>query len=100
VLYFARAAGMSFEVPVTSLLFREEGSQGSTGGAASSIDGIISTRRGNAGSWTSMIGKSPLGEWELALPYTEELKNHFRQEEIQDSLFVITYSGHTFEWLE
>ena len=45
-----------------------------------------------------MIGKSPAGEWELALPDTEEMKVRFKNEEIEDILFVITYSGRTPEW--
>jgi hypothetical protein len=45
-----------------------------------------------------MIGKSPIGEWELALPNTEEIKNRFKNEEIEDILFVITYAGHTPAW--
>ena len=46
-LYFARADGKTFEVPVRSLLFTEAGSAGAVGGAASSIDGMINTRNGN-----------------------------------------------------
>jgi hypothetical protein len=68
------------------------------GGAANSIDGMISTLRGNASSWTSMIGKSPFGKWVLTLPNTQEIKNRFKNEEIEDILFVITYSGRTPEW--
>ena len=45
-----------------------------------------------------MIGKSPVGEWELALPNTGEMKNRFKNEEIEDILFVITYSGRTPAW--
>jgi len=45
-----------------------------------------------------MIGKAPFGEWELALPNTDELKSRFQNEEIEDILFVITYSGRTPEW--
>jgi hypothetical protein len=98
VLYFARKNGSAFEVPVSRLRFVEEGSSGATGGAATSIDGIISTRRGNAGTWMSFIGKRPFGEWELALPNTEEMRGRFTSEDIQDILFVITYSGRTHEW--
>jgi hypothetical protein len=82
----------------THLLYTAQGEAGTVGGSATSIDGIIYTRRGNAGSWTAMIGKSPIGEWELALPNTEEMKNRFETEEIQDILFVITYAGRTPEW--
>jgi hypothetical protein len=98
VLYFARTNGATFEVPVRRLGFVEDGVPGATGGAATSIDGIISTRRGNAGSWMSMIGKSPFGEWELALPDTQETRDLFKAEKIQDVLFVITYFGRTAEW--
>jgi hypothetical protein len=106
VLYFARRYDQSspdrqtFEVPVTSLRFTEAGSTApASGGGATSIDGVISTRRGNAGGWLpKMIGKSPVGEWELALPNTAEMKSHFKDEEIEDILFVITYSGHTPAW--
>jgi hypothetical protein len=98
VLYFARIDGLSFEVPVTHLRFTEQNNAGSVGGGAASIDGVISTRRGNAGSWTAMMGKAPFGEWELALPNTEEMRNRFKKEEIEDILLVITYSGRTPDW--
>lgn len=44
------------------------------------------------------MGKSPFGERRLALPNTGEMKNRFKNEEIQDILFVITYSGRTPYW--
>ncbi len=44
VLYFARAEGPPFEVPVTYLHFTEQGSTVPVGGPALSTDGIISTR--------------------------------------------------------
>ena len=107
LLYFVRANGKPFEVSVCHLCYtvhtQEEAEPAQeeaepVGGGATSIDGIISTRRGNAGSWTAMLGKSPAGEWELALPNTEEMKKRFEIEEIEDILFVITYSGRTPEW--
>ncbi|MDL2122821.1 MAG: peptidoglycan-binding protein [Deltaproteobacteria bacterium] len=98
VLYFARNHGASFEIPVTHLHFTEQDSVATVGGGATSNDGVISTRRGNAGSWISMINKLPFGEWELALPNTEEMKNRFKDEEIEDILFVMTYKGKTPEW--
>jgi hypothetical protein len=45
-----------------------------------------------------MIGKTPIGEWELALPDTEEMRNRFKDEQIDDMLLVITYSGRTPAW--
>ncbi|RCJ42353.1 hypothetical protein A6770_35085 [Nostoc minutum NIES-26] len=98
LLYFVRASEKTFEIPTTELRFTERVNQGTVGGSATAIDGIISTRRGNAGSWTAMISKSPVGEWELTLPNTEEVKKHFQDEEIDDILFVITYAGRTPEW--
>jgi hypothetical protein len=98
LLYFSRADGQTFEVPITSLRFMVQGGTGPVGGGATSIDGVISTRRGNAGSWTAMIGKAPFGDWELVLPQTDEMKDRFHHEDITDILFVITYSGHTPEW--
>ena len=104
LLYFVRAEGVEIEIPVTYLRFMEDGGVGVVGGEATTSEGVISTRRGNAGSWISMIGKSPYGTWELSLNNNvsdgrtpqELLKN----EEITDILFVITYSGNTPEWPE
>jgi hypothetical protein len=98
-LYVARAQGKSFEIKA-ALNFRTEGQNAAIGGEAESIDGLISTRRGNAGSWTFMIGQPVVGEWELSLPNNVEVKNRFKNEEIEDILFVVTYAGRTPEWPE
>jgi len=45
-----------------------------------------------------VIGKSPVGEWELALPNTEQMRNRFKNEEISDILLVITYGGRLPQW--
>jgi hypothetical protein len=42
-----------------------------------------------------MIRKSPYGEWGLALPNPKELRNRFRNEQIEDILFVISCSSRT-----
>jgi hypothetical protein len=97
-LYFARSDGSSFEVPVTHLHFVEEGTTTPEGGGSTTIDGIISTRRGNAGSWVSLLGKRPVGEWELALPDTSEIRGRFQDEEIFDILFVIAFEGLAPAW--
>jgi hypothetical protein len=54
---------------------------------------MISTRLGNAATWVPMIGRPPVGEWQLSLPDTEELRAHFREGRIQDLLLGITYSA-------
>jgi hypothetical protein len=107
VLYFARAdEAPPFEVPVTHLQFivttpptttNPYGTRVTYGGRATTSGCVISTRRGNATSWTTMIGQAPFQDWELALPNTPEIKNHFVNEEIEDLLFVITDTGRTPE---
>jgi hypothetical protein len=103
LLYFARANGGSDDVSVTHLHFTEKGGGALVGGGAKSIDGVISTRKGNASSWTSMIGKAPIWEWELSLKSSnagddQTIRALFKNEDIEDMLLVITYSGRTPEW--
>jgi hypothetical protein len=99
LLAIVRAPGRIFEISNTQLLLTAQGDTAAVGGAAgSSIEGLISTRRSNAGSWTALIGKSPVGTWELALPNTEEMKNRFKNGEIDDILLVLTYAGRTPAW--
>jgi hypothetical protein len=98
VLYFARIDGSTFEVPVSFLRLTEQGSAGSVGGAAMTNEGLISTRSGGAGSWLAMIGEPPIGDWELALPNTAEMRSRFENGEIENILFVVTYAGRTPQW--
>ena len=98
ILYFARAKGKAFEVESVTLRFAEQGGDGLVEGTAGTIDGMINTLNGNGSSWAAMQGRSPVGQWELVLPSTGEMKNRFKDNEIDDILFVITYSGLTPEW--
>jgi hypothetical protein len=99
LLAFVRVEGQSFEVASVQLRFTPHGDTVAVGGAAGgSVDGIISTRRSNAGSWTALIGKSPVGMWELAIPNTEEMKNRFKNAETDDILPALTYAGRTPTW--
>jgi hypothetical protein len=68
------------------------------GGEATSINGIISTRRGNASSSLPMLSKAPIGTWELSWLNTPELKQRFADDQIKDILFVLTYEGRTPSW--
>ena len=97
-LLVARSNGASFELPVSHLRFSEGGGVGEIGGEADTIDGIISTRRGNAGSWLPMLGRSPVGDWELSLPNTPVVRGRFSRGEIEDLLLVIGFSGRTPQW--
>jgi hypothetical protein len=103
LLFFSRAVDESgredlFEVEVKNLRFTPQGQKNSIGGGGTTIDGVISTRRGNGASWNIMIGKPLAGEWELELPDTSEVKGWFKDEKIQEILLVITYSGRTPAW--
>jgi hypothetical protein len=97
LLYFARKPAVTFEMPVAHLQLIRDG-VATPPGAAVSIQGIISTRRGNAASWLAMIGQSPVAEWELALSDTAAVRRRFTNEEIEDLLLVITYRARTQDW--
>jgi hypothetical protein len=87
------------ELQGVRLLFKNQGEETPVGGSADSIDGIISTRRANGSNWIPITGNQPpIGEWELSLPTDDTTKNLFRNEVIEDILFVITYSGRIPEW--
>lgn len=99
VLYFSRADGETEEINIdASLFFIEQGKtdEEKVGGAATTQDDIISTRRSNGNNWTTMQGKSPIGEWVLS--FDEELSSRFKNNKIEDILFVITFQGETPEW--
>jgi hypothetical protein len=108
-LYFALKAGETFEVPV-NLQFTEASLPGQEanppmGGDATTVDGIISTRRGNGGSWLSLQGKAPVGKWVLSLVAPDkgrerQFRAWFTDGQIEDILFVITYKGLTPAWPE
>lgn len=97
-LFFVRKADSTFEMANVQFHFTPKGDTVAVGGMADSIEGIISTRNGNGASWTSMIGLSPVGVWELALSNDQQTKDFFKNEEIEDMLFVLTYSGRTPDW--
>jgi hypothetical protein len=97
LLFFSHAENESFEIEIDHLHLTPKG-ETRVGGSASTIDGAVSTRRGNGSTWLSMIGKSPAGEWELALQDSEEVRGWFKDGKINDILLVITYGGHTPAW--
>jgi hypothetical protein len=96
-LYFATKTGEPFTTEIT-LHLKAINNAALVGGAATPVENIISTRRGNAGSWTALIGAAPVGTWELSLPNTEEVRNRFKSGDIEDILLVITFQGQTPPW--
>jgi hypothetical protein len=104
-LYFARADGESFEVPVSGFSFTPAGAAAVAGGAATTVNALISTRRSNAAGWLNFSGQPVNGTWELNLRGDladgTPIRDVFRgrtadgDERIKDLLLVVTYSGHT-----
>ena len=97
-LFFARKQRSNAEVQVNSLSLSPNGSTGKFGGGATTNDGLISTRSGNAGGWMAMIGQSPVGDWELSLPNTAAVRKLFADEEIEDIVLVVTCAGRLPQW--
>ena len=102
LLYFVRTDGMSSEIGV-SLKFTPAGSAAPLGGSVATIDGALSTRRGNAGAWQTILGKNPNGTWEMNLqtgkPDQDEIvKGWFKNEMIEDLMLVVSYSGRVPDW--
>ncbi len=98
LLYFIGAGGEAEEIIVSDFSFTEQKSFGSVGGGATTVDGVISTRRGNGTSWLPMIGSAPIGEWKLALADSPEIRARFRNDECKDILLVITFGGELPKW--
>jgi len=94
LLYFASATDEPIEITAT-LLFKLHGEEPALGGEATTVDGMISTRRS---AWPLLPGVSVIGEWTLVLPNTPRIQTLFKDEKIEDILFVITYSGLTPKW--
>jgi hypothetical protein len=93
--YVARSAGSRVELHNVGLHLTPAGGGGRFGGDGETRDGLISTRQGNAGNWSSLQTQNPIGTWELQLPGSEA---QFRSGAIEDILLVITYGGRTPAW--
>jgi hypothetical protein len=99
-LYIAQKTSNSDPINLT-LNFSGQDSPGTTlYSATTNKTGVAGTREGNAGSWIQITGdeKSPVGKWTLALEDKPEIRKLFEDDQIEDILFVITFSGKTAEW--
>ena len=102
VMYFVPANGSDLPAqPKATLTFTGTDSYGnpeSPSGTEIAVANIISTRRtDNLTGWSQMIGMQVSGGWKLDLsdPNTSRL---FQNCQLQDILFVITYSGRLPDW--
>ena len=102
VLYFVSAEDRALAIEVIDLRFDRDrsGNEISYEGAISMDDGVISTRRANATNWLQLLGQSPVGKWTFVFPNTPGFKDLFEDEQINDILFVVSYSGDTPPWPE
>jgi hypothetical protein len=95
-LFFALSDGPALTIKVDHLRFASNGGT-PVGGGGSTTDGLISTRRGNA-SWSQLQGQNPIGEWELALPNTAQMRGWFADQRITDIVMSLTYEGQLPPW--
>ncbi len=99
LLAVIRANGQVFELgPVRLMLTPDGGTIGVGGTVGSSVDGLISTRRGSGSAWIPLLGQSPLGNWTLNLPDTPEMRARLANEQIDDLVLILTYQGRTPPW--
>ena len=97
LLAVARSDGQQVEVDIAALDFTPCG--GSTvGGGATTIGGVVSTRRGNGSAWLPMLGKPVIGLWTLAFADTPAMRELFSSGAISDLMLVISYRGRTPPW--
>jgi hypothetical protein len=96
VLYFVRPSGVFTEFQVTDLQFTPHGSAAPIdGGAETTVNGVISTRRANGAGWKARFINaaapvSPIGAWQLTLPSAPQ--------QLQDILLVVSYTGTLPAW--
>jgi hypothetical protein len=104
ILYFVLTKGAAFEVQVTDLQFTPAGAAAPLdGGAAMTVGDVISTRRTNGSGWKAKFANpaapvAPWGQWQLTLPNSAQTQGWFANQQIQDILVVITYSGTRPAW--
>ncbi len=75
----------------------------SSGESARTIDGTITTRRGNGSVWVPLLSGAagtPFGKWELSFRGASQqaLRAALEAELIEDILFVVSYEGRTPSW--
>jgi hypothetical protein len=70
--------------------------RGPAGGDATTTDGIASSRRGNAASWSALYGATPAGDWELT--FGDDATDLFDSGGLDDVVLIISWTGHAPAW--
>jgi Tc toxin complex TcA C-terminal TcB-binding domain len=68
------------------------------GGEAHSLDGVISTRHGNATAWQTVQHQSPVGEWDLTFDLAGAGAKLLDDDQLADVLFIVSYTGTAPAW--
>lgn len=98
LLYISGGEKQVVDSTTIALSFTAEGVAGAIVGEAIPIDQTINTLKGNGGGWETLKNKNPFGKWSLEFEELPELRNLFENNELDDILFVISYSGDTPPW--
>jgi len=97
-LRVARKDGFVKEINIAGLNFTPMGETISVGGAARTVEAVVSTRRPNGATWLGMQNKTPVGSWELKFPNNAQVKAWFKDGLIEDIALVVTFGGTTPQW--
>jgi hypothetical protein len=98
VLFIARSNVTLFETKV-ALSFQSTGAAAAITASATTTEGVINTRKGSAASWAVFKGRKPLGQWTLDLSQDPTIRKHLEADDVEDILFVMSYTGQTATWL-
>jgi hypothetical protein len=103
-----QANGATLEVAVERLKHIDLLGNEIAGAAARTIDGTISTRRGNGSPWLPLVGAgpgaaTPFGTWELSVRNAnaveaQQLQEALDKDLIEDILLVLSFEADTPPW--
>jgi hypothetical protein len=96
-LFVVRDDELTDELTITAARYSTAG-QTTEAGEARTVGGIISTRRPGGAPWQGLVDADPVGDWELQLADTPEVRSWFADGLIQDLVLVFTLTGTTPAW--
>jgi len=66
--------------------------------SAMPVEGLISTRQANAGAWLGLLGRGPVGRWQVSLPDRDDVREWIATDAFADIVLVLSYGGRTPAW--
>jgi receptor-binding and translocation channel-forming TcA subunit of Tc toxin len=101
-LYYVAAPGastMGWDTALrTKLAYLEDGAAAILSGSADPAGGLAGTRLARGSDWVKFVGKLAVGEWTLAVPDMPATRGLFENNQIDDILFIVTYTATTPPW--